>query len=645
MNAKPLTKSTQLWCAFAVMLCTLPLLLAMPATVTLGILATGAFAVGGILFKPLPGWLRLLLVLSLTAWVGISFNFQPGRDAGSALLLAMLSLKLSELRVARDALSVVGFALFAPFGGFLHDQGPLNLILTIPAIAIALALLAGLAKNRTNPQSQIIGTESLKLVGIATVIALPMALVGFWLFPRFPEPLWGLPENAMARTGISEKMSPGDWLELFSDDSPAFRVDFFGTPPSPNQMYWRGPVLSNFDGRSWTRARWQESVPLELPDFSNTASRLLPYEITLEPSDRKYLFALDIPHAVPKSSYISGDLTVLSEEPIRALSRWQHTAMNLQGYQLRLPRSIRASALNLPPDFNPRTLALAKQLSTQSSDEIDYVRRVLTWYNAELSYSLAAPPLGRHTADEFLFDTKIGYCEHFASSFTMLMRASGIPARVVTGYAGGYRNPIGNYWLIRQSDAHAWTEVWLEGRGWVRIDPTAAVAPDRIFDTVDDLAVFDDSGLSSFSDVGDWIRSHWNNMLLGYDAFKQSQLLRPIGIKNADPHQLGIAFSISLLIVMIWTIWWFWRDQNKPTDPLEKAWRAFARRLAKSGIKKASHESATDFALRAAAQMPAHAASISALSYGYNNMRYGRLALTEQAYQELLMGLKRFNPS
>ncbi len=600
--------------------------------------------------SPLPSWLRLTLALGLAGWILVSFGFRIGRDAGSALLVAMLALKLSELRHTRDARSMVGFAFFAPFSAFLQDQGPLTLLLSIPASALGLAALNRVADHDAPTDSQIAFRMPLRAAGFSLLMALPLAIVGFFLFPRLGEPIWGLPDNAMGRTGISEKMSPGDWLDLFADDSAAFRVDFESAVPPREKMYWRGPVLTAFDGRTWTRSLWQESIELQPVSIDRaTNDPQYRYQSTLEASERRYVFALDIPTEVPASTKITGDMSVLADIPIRDLNRFLFESTKLKPYQQKLPALMRSAALALPAGFNAKTLARARAWRADSSTPKAYIDRVLAWYNAEFSYSLAAPPLGRDTADEFLFDTKIGFCEHFASSFTILMRAAGIPARVVTGYAGGNRNSIGNYWMIRQSDAHAWSEVWLENIGWIRIDPTAAVAPERVFETVEDLPGI--SGINSLrgaSDIGDWLRNQWNDVVLGFNATRQSMLLRPFGIEQADARQLGVAFTVLLGIAIALTLWLLWRPAPQAADTLERAWRQFVRRLHRAGVKKRDDEPALSFGERAAKERPHEAQDLITLSRGYVRQRYAVNTASARQFTEerlaLIQSLRRYRP-
>ena len=610
--------------AVAVLAAVMPLLLQLPGTVAAGIALVGAVAGWSALRRPLPGALRLLLVVAISGAVLVGFGFRLGRDAGSALLLAMLVLKLSELRDVADARRLAAYALFAPFAAFLQDQGPLTLALGLLAAAGTLLAMGRLARAPRPPPP-----AAIELGGLARglLLALPLALVGFWLFPRLPTPLWGLPENAVARSGISGSMSPGDWIDLLADDTPAFRVRFEGQRPPSDQLYWRGPVLTRFDGRRWTEAEGLEGLPpAELPAGPVVAR----YTITLEPTERRYVFALDLPSGAPPPLALGFDATLRSRDPLRSLAQFSLEAVATAGYEPDLPPMLRALHLALPEGFNPRTRERAVAWRSEAGDDRRYIRRILEWFNAEHAYSISAPPLGRHTADEFLFDTREGFCEHFSSAFVILMRAAGIPARVVTGYTGGVENRVGGFWVVRQMDAHAWTEVWLDGEGWIRVDPTAAVAPERIFDTLEDT-LGAGGGLGAAMrpvfDFGDSLREAWNSFVVAYDAARQAELLRGLGWAGAGALQVGQAFIIAAGIALALTLLVLLRPARRERDPLVRAWRAFLRRLARRGWRKRTDESAHAFALRLdAAGASTDARTAAALARRYAALRYAASA-------------------
>lgn len=629
----------------AVLAAALPLLLHLPGPVALGIGAVALVSGWSALRKPLPVALRLLLVVVITGAVLVGFGFRIGRDAGSALMLSMLVLKLSELRAFDDAKRVVAYALFAPFAAFLQDQGPITLALGLLAVLGVLIAMGRLAEAPSAPRP--LPGEMAGLLR-ALALALPLALVGFWLFPRLPAPLWGLPENAVARTGISESMAPGDWIDLLANDRPAFRVRFDGPTPPTDTLYWRGPVLTRFDGRTWTRNEWLGGFPAPtLPEGTGVDG--IGYTITLEPTDRRYIFALESPAGWSPDLELGFDASLRSRTPLRALSQHRLRALPPEPYEARLDRGLRESFLRLPEGYNPRTLERARTWRNASADDRAYIRRVLAWFNAEHAYSISAPPLGRHTADEFLFDTREGFCEHFSSAFVILMRGAGIPARVVTGYTGGVPNRVGGYWVVRQMDAHAWSEVWLDGEGWVRVDPTAAVAPERIYDTLDDLGGESAIGgaLRPVLDVGDSLREAWNNFVVRYDALRQAELLQNLGWRGAGAAEVGQAFVIAAGLALGLTLMVLMWPPKGERDPLLRAWRGFLKRWAKRGVAKRPDETAEAYLRRLRSVAASHAAAdeVDTLVRRFVAARYappdGDVALERAALAE---DLRRFRP-
>lgn len=610
------------WVLLAGGACLVPLLLQLVPAIAIGVgIAAAAVAVLSWRRKP-PAWLRLLLALALVALVLVSMRFAVGRDTGCALLAAMLAIKPAETASLRDARSLVGFALFAPFATFLLDQGPLSLALGLVAATLALVALQRLAELESGDSRRPVATlQRLLSVGRMLAIGLPLALVVFWLFPRMARPLWGVPDRAEARPGLSDSMSPGGWLDLLNDDTPAARVRFFGTTPAPAQMYWRGPVLWNFDGRTWTQPRWLRGIP---PAATTPGNATWDYELELEPTDRRQLIALELPTAAPAGARLSLDYGLYVPRPLANVSRWRLRSAPPAAFEPELLRTLRRIALELPSGYNPRTLALAAQWRRDAgSDDGAIVRRALAWIRADFGYTLAVPLPGRHAVDEFLFEQKAGYCEQFSSAFVVLMRAAGIPARVVTGYAGAYRNRIGDYWLVRRSDAHAWAEVWLPSRGWVRVDPTAAVAPERVFDT---LADRDAAGgvigpLGQVLDASDWLRRGWNDFVLGFDAQRQRRLLRPLGIEAVTADRLLLLFALVAALALMVTLWLVTRTEREP-DPVLRAWRRLDARYARLGLGRAPHEPAGQWSERVSQARPELAAVLHGLSQRFVNWRY-----------------------
>lgn len=624
-----LDPQSRAWTLLAAGACLLPLLLQLPGTLALGI-GVSALLVAALSWRrPLPGWLRLLLALVLVGAVLAASRFAFGRDTACAMLAAMLAIKPAETSSLRDARSLLGFALFAPFATFLLDQGPLPLVLGLAGAMLALAALLRLAELESDAPNPLPPLRRFATVWRLVAIGLPLALAAFWLFPRLATPLWGVPQRAIARPGLSDHMAPGEWVDLMNDDRTALRVQFFGPAPSQSQMYWRGLTLWDFDGRRWTQARWLRDIP---PAPMRHGAVRWDYQLELEPTDGRQLVALELPLAAPGDTRLSLDYGLYSRQPLTALTRWRMQSSPPLAFEPQLMRTLRRAALALPPGYNPRTLALARQWRdaagpSSAASDAAIVQRAMGMIRADFGYTLATPLPGRNAVDEFLFDTKAGFCEHFSSAFVVLMRAAGIPARVVTGYVGGYRNPIGGYWLVRNSDAHAWAEVWLEGRGWVRVDPTAAVAPERIYDTLADRAPGADGLLGGFGaltpmlDVGDWLRRGWNDFVLGFDANRQRQLLRPLGLGDLPPARLVALFIGTAVLALLWMAWRTARA-GRERDPVLRAWHRLNARYARLGLARARHEPAGGWAARVSAARPDLGSGLQRLILRFNDWRY-----------------------
>ena len=624
--------------------CLLPLLLQLPASLALalGLVAALAYAVD----RPWPGPLRGMLLAGIGAYLVATFGLNLGRDTGTALLAGLLAVKPGETRGLRDARSLLGFSLFAPFAAFLQDQGPLVMLLSLAAVGLLLVALAMLAEYRPDRPAPVFEAARLRVTGMAVLVALPLALAGFWLFPRLSTPLWGMPENALGRGGLDDRMTPDQWIDLFGSDLPAARVRFLGRAPARQDLYWRAQVLWDFDGRSWLRSPGplgEAAVP-QAP-----AGAVIEYEISLEPTDQRYLLVLDRPLEAPAGARLRADASVVAGTPVSRLVRY--TGRSLPGARLQatLDPATWRRATALPPGLNPRTVALGRQWSAESGGRDEaVVRRALEWIGAEFSYSLTVPPTGLHGVDEFLFDSKLGFCQHYSSAFATLMRAAGIPARVVIGYSGGYRNPYADYWVVRRMDAHAWNEVWLEGRGWVRVDPTAAVAPERILDTIEDRQRAEallPEAFTPLRDLADWARRGWNDLVLAFDADRQARLFRPLGIDRASAGQLGLAFAIGAGTVGLLTLWFLMRGQPASRDPLVAAWLAFTKRLRRAGLGKPAWEPPLAYGRRLSEALPAQSDVLESLSRRYTAGRYAPDGLSGDERTRLIAELRAFRPT
>lgn len=634
------------WCAAAVPAALLPMAMVVPGWLTAVLAALWACALAlGLRGRIMPLALRLPMTLVVAGLAVGSYGFRFGRDTGAALLATMLVLKLFELRRVRDARSVLGFGLFAAMAAFLLDQGPAMLLAGIVGCIVVLAALGEVADRAAGTRRRPLRR---RLLGAATtlLLSLPLATAGFFLFPRLASPLWGVPGKATeARTGLDDAMGPGDIAALYPDDSPALRVVFHGAQPPRSAMYWRGPVLSQFDGRQWTRASYRDAASTEVLEARAPRIR---YTSTQEPTDRRWVIALDVPVAAPDGAVMQRTRTITARRPLEEVRRFElESATDYRlSRTLPYPNIDREHYTALPAGFNPRAVALAREWQAADASPDALVQRALSWFNAEFSYTLEPQLLGRDSVDEFLFRHQAGYCEHFASAFTVLMRAAGLPARVVTGYQGGYPNPLGGHWVVRHSDAHAWSEVWIAGRGWVRVDPTSAVAPSRVNRGLEALQgrTAEDVWWAPLRNGNDWLMRQWNDLVLGFDAASQRQLLRPFGVEDAGWQALGIAFAAAAGLALLVTLSLVLRERTPPPHPLLLARRRFLRRLARAGAGKQPHEPPLAFAERAATLLPQQAAELRALSEGFARWRYAPEPMDAAAQRELARRLRAFRP-
>jgi hypothetical protein len=565
-----------------------------------------------------PRWLKLPLLVLLTLAVILQYGNIFGREPGAALTVGLLVLKLLETETIRDVRVGISFACFALMAALLFDQG------MVVTLMVAFGLLPALATLRALEPAQKIDSLPASLVpGLAlTAAALPLALLAFLLVPRLDSPLWGAPTPDQAITGLADSMSPGKFAELMLDDSPAMRVSFDGAPPARGQRYFRAYVMAGYDGFTW---KFRDLVALAPSTLEFTGSAH--YHVSLVATHQTVLPTLDVPISAPDGTHMRADRVVVADKPVNEALNYSLSSAT----QYRLESELgthRHRWLQLPAGFNPRALALGKQWRERhGSDDGAIVRAALAmFHDGGFRYTLAPAPLGRNAMDDFLFDTREGFCEHYSSAFTVLMRAAGIPARVVTGYQGGYWNKLGNYLLVRNSDAHAWSEVWLAGRGWVRVDPTAAVRPERVSQGAStaagsQLGWYRADWLQGLSNHWDIVNRWWNQGVTGFDALRQRSLLTPFGIRDADTTTLGWLLAISsMLFITIGLAWAL--HQRQPRDPLRDALRQLERKLAREGIVRRPGEGPQHYLRRATRALPAQHEMLSKLMRNYLELRY-----------------------
>jgi transglutaminase-like putative cysteine protease len=621
------------WMALSMGLVTLPHVERLPVWITaLAVLAIGWRVYLSRRDAALPRkWLLLTVVAGASAGIYLSYGTLFGRDAGVALLVVMLTLKLLEMASMRDAMIVIFLSYFVVLTNFLYSQTIPTALLMLLGVWIITGTMIGLQWREGALRYQ----ETLRLSALMLAQATPVMLVLFLLFPRVQGPLWGLPRDAFSGiTGLSDSMSPGTLSQLSLSDAVAFRVQFEGRMPQPNQLYWRGPVLWYFDGMSWHMGMTFETTSASYAPVGT--GKPFSYTVTLEPHDKRWLFALDLPAKLPANTRFTSDFQMLSNRPVRNRTRYEmtsHTDYRL-GYEGLSPYE-RRRALQLPEGYNWRARALAVNMRSAARDEEDMVKQVLAMFRTQsFFYTLTPPLLGDNPVDDFLFNTRAGFCEHYASAFAFLMRAAGIPARVVTGYQGGEVNPIGNYMIVRQSEAHAWAEAWIEGRGWVRVDPTAAVSPLRVESGIAAAVPATDPLPLALRSNSEWLRqlrftwdsfaNSWNQWVLGYNPERQYWLLSRVGLDRATWQTLAmILFAITSLITCVFAAVILRRLHQRARDPVAAIYARFCRKLARRGARRAPSEGPSDFALRAASQLPQAAGAIRAITELYIRLRYG----------------------
>lgn len=587
-----------------------------------------------------PAWLKLpllaLLVLAVVARYGNVFGLVPG----TALAAGLLVLKLLETETPRDARVGMGFACFTLMAALLFDQS------LVATLAVALGLLPPLAALRSLEPGRRAPAALWRewLPGMRLLaVALPLAVLAFLLVPRLSSPLWGAPNVDQQRSGLADSMTPAGFTQLLVDDSPALRVSFDGPPPPPGLRYFRAYVMSHYDGASWTYRDVANQPPAPIE-----AAGGIRYRISLEPTRQRVLPTLDMPLAAPPGASLRRDRVVIADKPVDKLR--DYTVSSATAYRLE-PQLGRHHArwLQLPAGFNPRTLALGQSWRRQyGNDDAAIVRAALAlFHDGGFRYTLAPAPLGRNAMDDFLFDTREGFCEHYASAFTVLMRAAGIPARVVTGYQGGYWNAIGHYLLVRNSDAHAWSEVWLAGKGWVRVDPTAAVRPQRISLGAaaaapgGQLPWYQVGWLQSLRNHWDIVNRWWNQGVNGFNALRQRGLLRPFGIDRTDTSTLALLLAASCTLAMLIGLSWVWR-RREPEDAVRAALRQLERKLARLGVVRQTGEGPRDYLQRAAAALPARRERLLELMHRYLELRYGRAEPTPESLRRLQRAIRDF---
>jgi protein-glutamine gamma-glutamyltransferase len=557
----------------------------------------------------------------------VRFHTFNGLVAGTALLSVTAGLKLLETKTQRDIYILTLIIYFVSLAALLEGDSFWLLAYLIGVCWLTTATLLRLTSNGPAPGWR----RSLRYGGRVLAQALPLALIFWLLFPRFAGPLWKIPNDSQtAASGLSDTMSPGDITQLALSDEIAFRVRFDAAAPPNRERYWRGPVLDVFDGHTWSRSPTSPGAAALRP-----LGPAYKYTVMMEPHRHRWIFMLDWPSSwnLPGAE-LSSDYTLMQPEPLSRPVDVVGASFTKVQASAPLNSTARKRDLRLPFGRNPRTQQLARELRSAHADDMEYVQAVLAMFTQQaFFYTLTPPKLSDDSVDEFLFNTKRGFCGHYASAFTALVRAAGIPARVVTGYQGGTLNPYGDYWILRQSDAHAWAEVWIEGRGWVRIDPTAAIAPERVERGLADAASADESLASPWQQRTRWfsglrlrldaMKEIWRERILDFDQDSQRKLLEFLKIPEPDGQKLVMVLAGAMALALAWLTWQVRRELAPPSkDETARAYARLCAKLAAAGIPRIPHEGAEAYALRVTRLRPDLGGIVTNLCRQYSFLRY-----------------------
>ena len=619
--------------------------------------------------QPLRRWLpnalyrpRSLQLIQYTGFiaslVGLYLTYRTafGLDVGIAFLLLCAVSKLLELHTRRDGYVVLSLSLFVLAGLFLINQ---DLITTLQvAIGTMVVLFAMIAQNDD-------GTGRYRTLGLLVGQAIPLTIILFLFFPRLP-PLWSVHlSGAQAKTGMSDSMSPGDFANLSQSTELAFRVEFGNQQPSQQNLYWRGLVFSDFDGTTWRAnprtSLWTPDQPIAdwlLPTLKLskrfTLAVIPDYRVILEQTGQNWLFGLDYPITNQKGIGLTSDFTLRYWDTVNQRFTYQVHWLDDAPINLALSTQQRQVNLALPAGGNPQSRQFAQRLYHQAGDDpIAYTNAIAQWMRSQqFRYTLSPPTLGNNRIDDFLFATRAGFCEHYASSFTYLMRAAGVPARVVAGYQGGQLGRDGKSWEVRQMDAHAWSEIWVQGRGWVRVDPTGFVAPNRVEQGMD--TVTQDAGAKMFGEgvagqisyqqfqmlqqarrLFDQASYYWQRDVVGYDQDRQrSSLFKWLNIQSV--YQQVMVMFVTLVSVLALLGLWLWWRRRRVWDRHDWIMVQLSNRLAKKDKTLARQDSEGVLAwLTRLEPKVTDKAALQALAALYRQTRYQQPTDNKQPIRQL----------
>ncbi len=596
-----------------------------------------------------------LVVLMLSGFVGIYVHFGTivGRSAGVSLLVLLAGFKVLEINHQRDFYVSCFLGYFLVVTNFLFTQT----IGTAVYMACTIFVMTLSLVSFNDTQEKLSARAAGKIAATLLLQSIPVMLVLFLLFPRISGPLWGMPDDAHSGlTGIDDEMSPGSISQLIQSNKVAFRVDFKNARPVPSQLYWRGPILLHTDGKTWSRGESEHHAAISLETLSDPVD----YTVTLEPHNRKWLYALEMPGQRPElesaQSWMTSDFQLLTRNPVKRRIRYDMTSY--PKYRITgLHKNELQTALQLPRQQHGKTKTLMHEWQNEGLSEDQIIDRALKLFNEDdFYYTLTPSLLQKDRVDEFLFETKQGFCEHYAGAFVVMMRAAGIPARVVLGYQGGEYNPVGDYLVVHQRNAHAWTEVWRRGQGWSRIDPTAAVSPLRIIegiesalpdDVLDVPLLFSQSSLARdlWQRLGyrwDAVNNQWNQWVISYGPKRQKEFLGKFGLEDIKLSSMIFLITIFVVLILVYITFALLKFTPENLDPAKSIYNKFCRKLSRCGIHSDVYEGPVDFANRAALARSDLASQINNITNTYVAIRYGSSNAQLSSLQEQV---RAFSPS
>jgi transglutaminase-like putative cysteine protease len=607
--------------------------------------------------------LKVALTASSFAGIYLSYGSLIGLEPTVALLLTAFAFKFIELAQRKDAYVLLFLGFFVCLTEFLFSQDLLITLYSVLSVTLVTTALVALHQ----PGEHQFNRKTIRLAGVMLMQALPLMLVLFFLFPRFG-PLWTMPVNSHAgKTGMSDFMKPGDVASLSQSDEVAFRVKFDGEIPPKSELYWRGLVFSRMKQGTWSSLSYYD-VPVgeQRPGEVDLRGEPIQYSIIMEPTNQNWLYGLKYARSNTPGVMHTSDYRLFSPGPVEVETMYRVKTWPDAEVDAELSDWRRTAETKLPPAGNPRTRQLARELRDSVTSDAAYLNVVLNKFSTEAYYYTLQPGMlsGRDTIDQFLYESQRGFCEHYASAFVFMMRAAGVPARVVAGYQGGETNPVNKTVIVHQFDAHAWAEVWLEGQGWVRADPTGAVAPQRIEMGLEQAMSDEGSFLSGdlLSPVRyrnipllnqirlryDALTYRWQSWVVSYDSNRQLELLRSFfGEISARVFAAAFLGSWALVLIPV-AISLFRKRDTFPVSPADRHYRIFCDRAALLGLKRQPGEAPGEFALRAAAAAPESTDELWRITNLYNELAYeGRSSVNSDGVDVLkrfIRAVNKFKP-